>query len=268
MKPKLLRRIKQRLAKTVVRWRLKMARGPARLRVGGLAFHARPIDSCAIDEVVIDGEYWFVRQLLSNLKAPRVVDAGANIGLFALRCLEAAPHSRVFAIEPDPETCAVLKSNLQSGGANAHLNVCRCVLNGAAHAAGSTLTLDRRGSSSGTRVASSSGAPSVGKQALTVVSLEEAISAVGGEVDVLKVDIEGSEEAFLGSQPEQLQRVRYLIIELHPQLCDADCLQRVLSGQFSHRFKVEGRRSSKPLFVYSREPIALTAFGDFRLIAA
>ena len=41
-----------------------------------------------------------------------VVDAGANIGLFAIRVARACPHARIVAIEPAPATCALLRHNL------------------------------------------------------------------------------------------------------------------------------------------------------------
>lgn len=41
-----------------------------------------------------------------------VVDAGANIGLFALRIRRACPAARLTVVEPVPGTCALLRTNL------------------------------------------------------------------------------------------------------------------------------------------------------------
>lgn len=40
-------------------------------------------------------------------------------------------------------------------------------------------------------------------------------------VGLMKVDIEGSEEKFLCTDKRLLPRVRSIVIDLHPQLCDA-----------------------------------------------
>lgn len=50
----------------------------------------------------------------------------------------------------------------------------------------------------------------------------------GAWVDLLKCDIEGSEEDFLSSYPELLRRTSVAVVELHPQLCDAEACRRLL----------------------------------------
>ena len=50
-------------------------------------------------------------------------------------------------------------------------------------------------------------------------------------VDLLKCDVESAELLFLRSYPERLRNVRAAVIELHPELCNADeCLH--LLGEY------------------------------------
>jgi FkbM family methyltransferase len=55
---------------------------------------------------------------------------------------------------------------------------------------------------------------------INVVSMDEVLGQVGGDVDLLKVDIEGGEQALLGGDLDWLDQVRAMIIEFHPTLVD------------------------------------------------
>ena len=66
-------------------------------------------------------------------------------------------------------------------------------------------------------------------------------------IDVLKIDIEGAEEAFLTAKPDLLARVKNLIIEIHPQICSEDNIRALLAKYFTTITDVSGRQSSKPL---------------------
>lgn len=65
-------------------------------------------------EVFIAGEYeppMAVRERLDGLgRAPRVLDLGANIGLFAAYSREQWPDAAITAIEPDPENLELLRA--------------------------------------------------------------------------------------------------------------------------------------------------------------
>ncbi|MCK5244957.1 MAG: hypothetical protein KAJ90_06775, partial [Desulfobacterales bacterium] len=71
--------------------------------------------------------------------------------------------------------------------------------------------------------------------------------------------IEGSEEAFLCTSPDALKRVGSLVIELHPQLCDTDCVQLLLEEYFDHIEDIGGRKSTKPLLYCRRNVTAKRA---------
>jgi FkbM family methyltransferase len=56
----------------------------------------------------LSGERRFLRELLSDLSEPVVLDVGAHAGDYCLMALEANPAARVFAFEPHPESFAKL----------------------------------------------------------------------------------------------------------------------------------------------------------------
>ena len=64
-------------------------------------------------EVFVDDTYAppdTVRRALSDLRHPmQVLDVGANIGLFALRCFDWFPDAVVTSLEPDPRNFATLE---------------------------------------------------------------------------------------------------------------------------------------------------------------
>jgi len=75
---------------------------------------------------------------------------------------------------------------------------------------------------------------------------------VGADVDLMKVDIEGAEEAAICGHERALARVANLVVELHPDLCRHDRVVASLRGSYEFLYRVPGRRSSKPLLLASR----------------
>lgn len=63
----------------------------------------------------ISGERWFIsnvlRDLLSDLDAPVLLDIGANIGHYSIALAEAFPSCRCYSCEPNPATFAELVEN-------------------------------------------------------------------------------------------------------------------------------------------------------------
>jgi FkbM family methyltransferase len=70
-------------------------------------------------EIFIAGEYdpppAVAERLAALGRPPRILDLGANIGLFAASCRERWPGASVVAVEPDPENLALLRRAAQGG---------------------------------------------------------------------------------------------------------------------------------------------------------
>lgn len=226
---------------------LSASRDPDHLRRGsyqGTDMFFRGLDAMAIKEVLVDREYAFVLPRLENTETPVVLDVGAHIGLFSMWLLKQCPRVRVRSVEADPRTYGVLSQNVvlaRTGGAQWE------ALNAAAwREDGGQLRFSATGPSMSHRVSSEG---DVLVEGITLKRLLDGLVGEIGVVDLLKVDIEGSEEAFLCATPALLKRVRNLVVELHPYLCDTRRVEKVLRDIYGTVEEVHGRASSKPLLM-------------------
>ena len=146
-----------------------------------------------------------------------VVDVGANIGyntVYASR--RAGPAGTVIAVEPAADNVRVLRENI------ARNEIENVVVH--AVAAGRTRGLRDlflRGDTSAVNslFRESVYAEVTGVERVTVVPLDE---LVGGDVDLVKIDVEGAElEALAGMTRLLANRAIQLIVEWHPRLQEA-----------------------------------------------
>lgn len=143
-----------------------------------------------------------------------VVDLGANVGYATQYFLEAFPDAHIYAVEPDAENLAVFILNL---GNEDRVSVTR----GAVWSESTALDLMtnfRDGKEWAYQTVESEDGEVEGH------TLDEICP---GEIDVLKMDIEGSEfEVF--KNPEFLKRVKVLGIEIHHECGDAEIIYSAL----------------------------------------
>jgi FkbM family methyltransferase len=103
-------------------WRFKWREHRAEPRLG--AYHTRrgrvayfirhgTRDVGIFSEIFVAGEYDPPSAVTERLDAlgrpPRILDLGANVGLFTASCLERWPGASVVAVEPDPENLQLLE---------------------------------------------------------------------------------------------------------------------------------------------------------------
>ena len=136
-----------------------------------------------------------------------VVDVGANLGVYTLHALSGiALHGRVFAFEPVPRTYEALRRNLKLNG----------FADSTVIATHEQAVSDRTGVGRMFYEVGNAGhstlypKPNVAVEELTVetVRLDDAIA--DHHVDVIKIDVEGAEQAVIAGMPE--------IIAANPQL--------------------------------------------------
>lgn len=143
----------------------------------------------------------------SGSPAPRILDCGANVGLASLFFRRLYPQARITAFEADPALFEILSANLQANGA-ASVD--------ARHAAVWTsagrLTFHCEGSDSG-MIGSLPGA--IDGRAIDVPSLRLRDILEEAPVDLLKLDIEGAEDAVLADCEPALHHVRAIVMDLH-----------------------------------------------------
>jgi FkbM family methyltransferase len=162
-------------------------------------------------EIFVRGEYVFG----SSVRRPLIFDCGANIGMATLFFKWLHPDSEVHAFEPDPIAFETLKTNVERNHlSNVHLhNVALCdactpmdffVPMGAAASPMMSLVAGR--------------VP--GARRISVPARRLSTFVDGREIEFMKVDVEGSEDAVfreLGSSGA-LRRVRQMAIEYHHNL--------------------------------------------------
>jgi FkbM family methyltransferase len=182
-------------------------RGASRyqLRESGLIAvirHGTP-DLATLDEVFYQRQYeppGFISDRIGP--APRIVDLGANIGLFGLLVTAGHPSAHLTAVEPDPANAEVLRR------AEA-LNMLDWKIVEAVAAAHSGTVPFASGRFSLSRVEDRRGLPHV-----------EAVDAFAylADADLAKIDIEGSEWELLASPRLAQEGPRALVLEYHPHL--------------------------------------------------
>jgi len=141
-----------------------------------------------------------------------IIDCGANIGVFALYAASHAPRSHIFAVEPFPSTFQELCENIKLNQLDNRVTCVSIALSGndgkvnmyaAPHVA-----------SQARQVIQPSGSDTVSVPALSLSSLFAQIGV--NAVDILKMDIEGSEHtALVQAEPSVLARIKRITVEYH-----------------------------------------------------
>jgi FkbM family methyltransferase len=160
-----------------------------------------------------------------------IVDAGANIGLFTCYAATVAPDAMLHAIEPLPSTHARLVGSVQQNGFARRV---RCYEYALSSCAGEQVMSTSVIASQMAYLGGPSGAP--GTVRVTAITLTELLNMIGApEIDLLKMDIEGSEyDVLLSTTSEVLRRCRRIVVEFHkpsrPAVHNKHALARHLAG--------------------------------------
>lgn len=150
-----------------------------------------------------------VTTLLGGIPAPRVLDLGGHVGLFALFALERWPASTVTSYEPDPANLAVLEqARVRNGLARRWTVEGACA--GAAEGVADFAAL-------GDSVSHVARAGEPGRRTPVADVLPELLGA-----DLVKIDIEGSEWAILRDPRFARGGPAALVLEYHPDAGAAD----------------------------------------------
>ena len=141
--------------------------------------------------------------------APTIIDCGANIGLSVIAFKQDYPQARILAFEADPALAAMLTWNIKSLSLT---NI--TVMAKAVGGVNGQVIFQPDGAVDGHVVASMEGVPPATLITVAAVRLSDMID---GPVDLLKMDIEGSEYDVIAdlSQSGQLSQVKTLICEVH-----------------------------------------------------
>jgi FkbM family methyltransferase len=166
-------------------------------------------DRWAIRKIFIEDEY----QPLDNIAVPEVIiDCGANAGYSAFYFLSKYPLARLIAIEPDSENMKICKKTLSPFSDRVSY-----VQSGLwSHETGLKLVSQGFGKEWGIQVVECSEDESPDLVATDILSVMEKFQIT--HIDLLKVDIEGSEKVvFSANSDKWLDKVKNVAIELHDE---------------------------------------------------
>jgi FkbM family methyltransferase len=139
---------------------------------------------------------------LKSESVRRVIDLGANVGYSVLYWLRTFPGADITAFEPHPTHCEQIRRHLRL---NRMEDRVRLIEAAAGTADGHAILSDRENSSS--VVGTTDG--------LSVPVVDVFAAAVGGSVDLLKIDIEGAEYPILADSRFAELRPRAVVLEWH-----------------------------------------------------
>lgn len=228
-------RLQALMARQLVNWReawtaysSESRMPPLRFR-NGLVLHHGPRDSAGFlfFEIFANGCY---RRGLPAALTGDVVDIGANIGAFTLDAAARYAAATVHAYEPDPETCAVLRQNIDANGLSSRVRIWNAAVAGQS----GTLRLWRGEGS----VLASAHLPAAMRGAacdVPAVTLPTVLARTCGRIGVLKMDCEGAEAEVLEAAGPALDAVEFVVAEFHEALVPAVVprIRRVLDPSFA-----------------------------------
>jgi len=216
-------RIRMGSRRTVYELRVPQWPHPVYLRGGTSS------DTVVLYEILVTDEY----QHIGDLGSPKfIIDGGANIGLASAYLLNRYPAASIVAVEPDAETIEVCRRNLASFAGRV------TIVHGAIWSRGGDLFLEPNHEEWATTVRSARAGEAASIKGST---MPELIALGGGRrLDLLKLDVEGSEREIFGPEAQEwLPSVDNMVIELH----GPDCLERFSSAMAPYQSEMSNRDS-------------------------
>ena len=170
--------------------------------------------------IFLDDDYGLAEFRKNNIS--KIIDIGANVGFFSIASRFFFPDSEIHAYEPNLD----LKSYLSHNFSQLNIELCTQAVGNKS----GSVKLELMGESNQTRVNESSSGST------EMVSLDSVVKKVGGKIDLLKMDCEGSEWDIL-EDPESLRQVDNITLEYHlwANQEDHDYAKDLLK---SHGFKI------------------------------
>lgn len=194
-------------------------------------------------EVVIRDSYNI--ESLLQLDPKHVVDLGANSGISAIYLNALFPNATVHCYEPDPHTFSQLQLNTgHLSNVNGHQEV---VSNKKGHI---EFLSDPKSNVTSSLIRRNSRQVPISVKSRCLYSV---LDKIGAPIDLLKVDIEGSEEIVFRDF-EDFGKIRNLIGELHFDLCNAQIVLEKLQRSY-HNIEIYPMNADR-CYVIASNPVA------------
>jgi FkbM family methyltransferase len=188
-------------------------------------------------EVFTQGHYYFE----TTNPTPRIIDAGAHIGLSTLYFKKLYPGSEIIAIEPNPHVFRILEKNIEENQLR-HVEALPVALS---DQAGEEAFFMDESDEQWLSTASFTPGAWTGSQQSQETQVQTTFLSLflDKPVDFLKMDIEGAEQKVLMAIPEHLHQIKHMIVEFHP-VAGQD-LEKLLEYLQNHRFSIQLWKNGK-----------------------
>lgn len=187
-------------------------------------------------EIFTNDCYYFY----TNKEQPLIIDVGAYIGLSVLYFKKLYPNSKIVAFEPNPVAFDILKENLFINNiTNVELHQ-SAILNkeGEKELYIDNTDLERYSVASFNQDAWNREV--VSKKVR--VKTEKLNKYLDKEIDMLKLDVEGSEQVILNDIKSQFSNIKNIIFEYHPTSNQKlDKIIEMLSKEYNNEIYYEGK---------------------------
>ena len=165
-----------------------------------------PNDIQVFTQIFINHEY----NIVINEEVKTIIDCGANIGLASLFFLSKFPEAKIIAVEPEGNNFHMLRQNMGN-----HKNVI-CINKGIWS---KTTSLEITNFSRGEAGFIINESQSASDSTIQAISIDELINEFElKEIDILKIDIEGSEEQVFLEEPKWIKKVNIVFCEIHENM--------------------------------------------------
>lgn len=209
---------------------------PLRLRSAGSDFSV-------LRTIIEEGEYADVLNWKLPPK-PRILDLGGNIGITVRYLIEKWPDAQVLTVEPDSDNLRLLEANCKHLIDSGQVRAVRGFVAAQSGTAGISRTTDAWGF---TKVAASE------SEQIPCHTVPQLLEMAGWDrVDLLKCDIEGSEQELFDAPQNWLDRVDRIVIELHVPYLLPQFYEALNRAGWNHRIVTDSARLPNPLSLVER----------------
>ncbi len=212
------------------------------VRLAGYIIHFGDITQLTgiFKEVFVDRDYYCALPA-----KPIIIDAGANIGISTLFFKTQYPHAKIIAFEPHPKTFELLKRNIEENalkGVELH--------NSALGSSEEPITFYVSSDMAQGDIGASAIKQHVeyfhldkGKTIEITVPCQKLSQFIQSPVDLLKLDVEGSEGKVIRDLKENLRYVKNLVMEYHYNFTyPENPLSLIIAAleESQHLYRIEG----------------------------
>jgi FkbM family methyltransferase len=213
----------------------------------GIKFDLRPMEWHLMQAILLEEEYGGpVARLFEQHPPSIIIDAGANVGMFSVYALAKWDKVNVLAVEPDPDTFALLEQNQKK---NPSLNW--RTFQYAFWETDGMISFESEDLSMAGHVSSDANGISV--PSIRLDHFVEQYVQKDERISLLKMDIEGAEEAVLKASQGILNRVDAIVIEVHSEMCDESAVRDLLKREFGSVHDLFAPSTRYPVLLAYRE---------------